>query len=744
MRKLLIALGVIILVIVVAAGIFVATFDVNKYRGTIQSELQKQLGRQVTLGDMHLGLFPPSLKVKDLAIAEDPHFNSAKPFVEASELDVSVKLLPLLHKAVEINSLNLQRPSVELIKNEQGVWNFASIGHPEPTGTQPQQPAPAKGQPPADSKGKPSPEKTEPGQPSSQQQFSLGDLIIKDGQVSLTDMQKSKTPAVYDHIDVTLKNFALDQPFTVDAAAHLPGAGNQEVRLQGKGGPLQQANPATTPFDGTLNLKQVEIAGLSKFLNSPALVGTNGIVSGETKINSQGGTANVQGQTTINNAKIQGNDVPYPIVADYNLTDNLVSDLITIHDSTIKLGSTPVNLNGTMNSKPTPAQIDMNIKANNVSLAEMAKLAAAAGKALSPGTDVTGNVNADINAKGSADKPALNGTITAANVQMSGKDVPQPVQMSNVHLQLTPTQIQSNNFNITSGQTTVNALLNLKNYTSNNPIVDATLKAPNAQLPALLAMAKAYGVKNVDKLQGQGTLNLDMHAVGPVKSLSGDDIMKAVNGNMNLNFANLKYSGADIGHELGAIAGFLGKGNTSTASQGFTNILKMTGNILVKNGIASTNNLQALLDMGNVGINGTANLVDQSLNLHASAVLSQQFTQKVGGNSVGGFMQTALANTQGELVIPAIITGTFSNPRFQPDIQQVAQMKLKGLMPNFNNPTQGVSGLIGGLLGQKNANQQGQPEQAQPTPQQGVQGAAQQILGGLFGKKKQQDQQPKK
>jgi hypothetical protein len=73
-------------------------------------------------------------------------------------------------------------------------------------------------------------------------------------------------------------------------------------------------------------------------------------------------------------------------------------------------------------------------------------------------------------------------------------------------------------------------------------------------------------------------------------------------------------------------------------------------------------------------------------------------------------------------------------------------MKLKGLMPNFNNPAQGVGGLIGGLLGQKNnaANQQGQQQQAQPTPQEGVQGAAQQILGGLFGKKKQNQQQPKK
>ena len=103
MRKVAIVIGIIILVIIVAAVVFAATFDVNKYRGTIQSELEKRLGRQVTLGDMHLGLLPPSFRVQSLAIADDPRLRSEKPFVQAQELDVTVKLLPLLHKSVEVS-----------------------------------------------------------------------------------------------------------------------------------------------------------------------------------------------------------------------------------------------------------------------------------------------------------------------------------------------------------------------------------------------------------------------------------------------------------------------------------------------------------------------------------------------------------------------------------------------------------------------------------------------------------------
>src|SRR5438477_754782 len=742
MRKVALVIGIIILIIIVAAVVFAATFDVNKYRGTIQSELEKRLGRQVTLGDMHVSLLPPRFRVQSLAIADDPRLKSEKPFVQAQELDVAVKLLPLIHKSIEVSSLDLQRPTVELIKNPQGVWNFASIGQNEqqsstnaPATHEQQQPA---NKPPAGKQ--PSQTPSQPNQPNNGgNQFALDKLVIQDGQVAITD-QQAKTPrTVYDHIDVTLKNFTPNQPFTVDAAAHLPGSGAQEVRLQGEGGPVVQGQPAATPFHGTLSLKQVGVADLSKFLNSPALVNTEGTLSGETKIVNEGGKLTASGQTNIQNAKIHGIDLGYPIAAQYDVTDELLADLLTIRNTTVKLGPTPLFINGTVNSKDTPAQLNVNLKANNVSIAEMAKLAASSGMALTPGTTVTGNVNADINARGPADKPGLIGTVNGSNIQMSGKDAPQPVQIPAINLNLTPAQIQSNNFNVTSGGTTVNAQFALRDYLAKTPLVDATLKAPNAALPALLSMAKAYGVKGVDKINGAGTLNLDMHAAGPLRAISSDEIMKALNGTLNLNFNNVKYSGADINHELASIAGFLNKSNT--ASQGFTNILRMTGNVLVKNGIAQTNNLQALLDLGNLGVAGTANFVTQELNLHATAVLSKDFTQKIGGNSVGGFMQTALANNQGELVVPALITGTFSNPRFAPDVQQVAQMKLKGFVPNFNNPAGAVQGLLGNLLGQQAQQQQNQQRQSSPQQtEQQQQNPVQQLIG-IFGKKKQQQQQ---
>src|SRR6266436_1283224 len=153
MRKVGMAIGAFILLMIVGVVVFAATFNVNQSRGRIQTELEKRLNRKVSLGDMHLGLFPPRFQVQNLSIADDPKFNATKPFVEAQELDVSIKLLPLLHNSIEISSVSLQRPSVELVKDAQGTWNFSSVGAGH---------------------------KSAPSQAQDKQQFSLGELAVQD------------------------------------------------------------------------------------------------------------------------------------------------------------------------------------------------------------------------------------------------------------------------------------------------------------------------------------------------------------------------------------------------------------------------------------------------------------------------------------------------------------------------------------------------------------------------------------
>src|SRR5215467_12696498 len=151
MRKLGIAILVIVVIVIAAALIIPRLVDINKYHSQIQAQLEKKLGRQVSLGEMRLSLFPPSFQVDDPVIAEDKSFDTGRPFATAQKLAVSIKLLPLLHKELDVRSLDLERPHIELVRNAQGEWNFATLGNAKPA---PAQTATAPEQQPSNKTGK--------------------------------------------------------------------------------------------------------------------------------------------------------------------------------------------------------------------------------------------------------------------------------------------------------------------------------------------------------------------------------------------------------------------------------------------------------------------------------------------------------------------------------------------------------------------------------------------------------------
>jgi len=104
--------------------------------------------------------------------------------------------------------------------------------------------------------------------------------------------------------------------------------------------------------------------------------------------------------------------------------------------------------------------------------------------------------------------------------------------------------------------------------------------------------------------------------------------MRSLNGNVDLNFYNIHYSGSDIGHQLASVGQFLNPLNRCKKTRVSS---APTGNVVVRNGMAQTNNLQALLDVANVGITGTANLLSQALNLDVTA-----FDQKASASRLVG------------------------------------------------------------------------------------------------------------
>ena len=189
------------------------------------------------------------------------------------------------------------------------------------------------------------------------------------------------------------------------------------------------------------------------------------------------------------------------------------------------------------------------------------------------------------------------------------------------------------------------------------------------------------------------------------------ELARGLNANLNLNLTKGRLAGVDLLREAASIAKFLGyaKGNT-----GFTNIVQLLGDVAIRDGVMTTDNLRLLLESGNVAATGRINLAEQTLDLRLTTTLSRETSEQGAGGGIGGLLTSAITNQKGELVIPAIVTGTFSQPRFAPDAQRVAEMKLKGVIPGGLGglKSSGTKGVIDAITGKN-------PETGK-TPQQGL------------------------
>jgi uncharacterized protein involved in outer membrane biogenesis len=119
--KILLSVLVLLLLVVIAVPYFL---NVDRYRDTIASAIEKQTGRKVTLGPIHARLFPGAgVSVSDLHIGNPPGFPTGD-LVGADEIRVNVALAPLLHGTIHVNSVDLVRPKLILLTESNGKNNY--------------------------------------------------------------------------------------------------------------------------------------------------------------------------------------------------------------------------------------------------------------------------------------------------------------------------------------------------------------------------------------------------------------------------------------------------------------------------------------------------------------------------------------------------------------------------------------------------------------------------------------------
>ncbi len=130
---LLLAVVVLVLVAVIVIPLVV---DPNDYKGEIVAQVEQHTGRELTIsGDLNLSIFPwLGLEMGGMTLSNAQGFGD-QSFAAVEQAAVRVKIMPLLSKRVEIDTIILDGLVVNLAKNREGVTNWDDLvkgGAPQP------------------------------------------------------------------------------------------------------------------------------------------------------------------------------------------------------------------------------------------------------------------------------------------------------------------------------------------------------------------------------------------------------------------------------------------------------------------------------------------------------------------------------------------------------------------------------------------------------------------------------------
>ena len=126
--KWIVTIGVLVIVIFIATVYVVLhTYDYNKLKPLVAQMVEEATGRKLSLSgevNLEIGLMP-TLVVTNIALA-NVSWGSQPQMIEIEKLQAQVRLLPLLHKDVEVNQIGLFGVKVllETDANGQDNWNF--------------------------------------------------------------------------------------------------------------------------------------------------------------------------------------------------------------------------------------------------------------------------------------------------------------------------------------------------------------------------------------------------------------------------------------------------------------------------------------------------------------------------------------------------------------------------------------------------------------------------------------------
>lgn len=680
MKKTLTITGLVIVslfVLLIASAVIVSNVvDPNKFKGRISQLVYAKTGQVLIInGNMHWSLFPwMGLKAENLAYYNAPTF-TPKTFVSAREMDIKVKLLPLITGKMEIGNVTLEDVILNLIKNKSGQYNWQTFKHNDKNNT------PVENDHTSNAIAK----------------LSIASLKLKNVKLNWYNQQQNSHTTLT-HLNVTSKDIQFGKPFPLALQFDL---------LNEKNSPLAsfdlRSNISLTSDYKNYHFQDLILKG-KYIINQNALnFKTEGDIATDLSQQSLLANLNLTFDDMKGQLSLKGNHITqHPrfegtlAMDSFNLK-NLLSDLgkpftaknvnalksvsvltkIEATDSLLEFTQLHAKIDntdvfGNINITPKAKNIRFNINANEINVTDYLPQSHEASTSSVSETTTHSDKTSD-----SKTAWTLYGNIKIAHVnadKLKLSNLDAILDWKNNIIRVSPLH-----FNIYQGSFNGNILVNKQNQ--NKTVIQIKQNLTDVDTKELL-----HELAGSEKLAGKATVTSDL-----VSTMDGKaSFLSGLNGKINLALKEGSLQGVDVIYQLSRAHAFikhLTKPTMTDSKQ--TQFSSLTASVNVAEGVLNTDDLALASEYLKVTGKGTTNLVTKGIRYHLNALAQPKLAEE---NKDIGKEVTIYQ-------IPIKVSGLLSKPSVNLDFTEIAKILLtkeiqKPLEKNINNLKDTLKGKV--------------------------------------------------
>jgi AsmA protein len=656
--------GVIVVLFIAAAILIPLLIDPNDYKQELVAQVKDHTGRDLLIdGDIELTVFPwIGIKFGKVVLSNAAGFDNPV-FAGTDKVSIRIKLLPLLSKRLEMDTVTVHGLTLNLARDANGHNNWDDLAKAGGGGTE--------------SSGSTSTGSGGGSEGGAAVALAIGGLDIDDANLSWIDARQNQrfeianlsvaTGAIGSGepvdlkiaLDVQVGEPAIDSHVSIEGVLDYDAAEKSllvdKLQLQVEdlklGGRLRISHLDTAPVtDGTISVAEFNAKKLLESLSME--VPQTSDPDALTRVSLESAIRAGSNQLALNPLTIR-------------IDDSTLSGEVSLPDL-----------------KSQAVRFDLAVDAIDVDryLApekEKSGNGAAAPVAATPGAGAGAAVATELPNEALRKLDAIGrmkiGKLKVAKLNLTAVDM--SVKAKNGLIKLRPLQA-----NLYSGT-----------YRG-NIVVDARGKTPrltvDENLRGVLAGPLLEDLKGYDPITGATDVNVALQTMGA----SADEVKKSLNGSADFAFTKGAINGVNIARMIReAYARIKGTKLPAEEVEQKTDFSELGGSLHIVNGIATNDDFIAMTPLLRINGKGTANLPAETLDYRVQATVVTTLKGE-GGEELKDLVG---------IPIPIHVTGSFADPRYALDTQALAEAlaksKLKDVLENkVGDDT--VRGLLKGLL----------------------------------------------